>query len=275
MKFRIMEFRYILIGVISSLVIGAVVGFVVAPRPDVSGLNLQIDEFEGQVTRLQQEVSTLQDEVNTLQDEKNDFESSLQGKDNEISTLGAQNQQLEDQISQLSVQLSELNESLVSSALEYNQLKEEYDEISNEYYALQSDYNTKQVQIRDLEAKTQYLEEAIRELEEKIDILQKTFEYSPGTWTRIKKWTGSADKTTELFYVPSDQMRIIWDLDVGKYAYFSIKLYDEDGDYLEGWLLLNEQPSGETYAYVEPGFYYLEFSVSDCYYNVKVEVVIP
>lgn len=275
MWLRIMEFREILVSAIIALVIGSVIGFAVAPRPDVSGLNLQIDE--------------LQQEVSTLQDEKNDLETSLQGKNNEVSTLEAENQQLQDQISQLSIQLPELNaslasisirlvelnESLASRALEFNQLKEEYNEISIEYHALQSDYNTKLVQIRDLEAKTEYLEEAIIELEEKIDALQKTYEYSPGTWNIIKSWPGSADKTTELFYVLSDQMRIIWDLKVGENAYFDIKLYDENGDYIEGWLSLHEQPSGHTYAYIDPGFYHLEFFVLDCYYTVKVEVVVP
>lgn len=270
-----MEFREILVSAIIALVIGSVIGFAVAPRPDVSGLNLQIDE--------------LQQEVSTLQDEKNDLETSLQGKNNEVSTLEAENQQLQDQISQLSIQLPELNaslasisirlvelnESLASRALEFNQLKEEYNEISIEYHALQSDYNTKLVQIRDLEAKTHYLEEAIIKLEETIDALQKTYEYSPGTWNRIKRWTGWADKTTELFYVPSDQMKIIWDLDVGKSAYFDIKLYNENRDYIDSWLSLSEQPSGETYAYLDPGFYYLEFSVLDCYYIVKVEAVVP
>ena len=102
------------------------------------------------------------------------------------------------------------------------------------------------------------------------------YDFINGQWNTIKTWVGSADRFTELFSVPSQQIRISWDLNTQQYSHFTIWLYKQgDTYYTEGWLSVDEQPQGETMAYVEPGIYYLEFSVSDCVYSVTVEVYIP
>ena len=96
-----------------------------------------------------------------------------------------------------------------------------------------------------------------------------------GQWNQIASWRGSSDKTTELFSVPAQQIRITWDLNSGS-RYFYITLHAQGADYLtDGWSDLAEQPQGDTMAYVDPGVYYLEFSVMDCTYSVTVEVYVP
>ena len=90
----------------------------------------------------------------------------------------------------------------------------------------------------------------------------------------VKTWTGSADRITELFYVPVNQIKISWDLDEDQYSSFTIWLYEEGDEYFtDGWLSLEAQPQGDTYAYIDPGYYYLEFSVYGCQYTVTVETV--
>ena len=79
---------------------------------------------------------------------------------------------------------------------------------------------------------------------------------------------------TELFYVPVNQIKIIWNLRPQEYGGFTIYLHKEGSKYsTESWSSLDEQPQGETYAYITPGYYYLEFSVYNCQYTVTVETV--
>ena len=90
----------------------------------------------------------------------------------------------------------------------------------------------------------------------------------------VKMWIGSASRITDLFYVPVGQIKITWDIipSEGYITYFSIWLYERGSDTPNScWLGLEEQPIGETYAYIEPGYYYLEFTVINCRYVVTVE----
>ena len=89
------------------------------------------------------------------------------------------------------------------------------------------------------------------------------YDFIKGQWNEIATWTGSSDKITELFIVPSLQIRISWDLNYGS-RYFYLHLYDQDTRHVEGWGDLENQPQGETMAYVDPGAYYFSFSVIDC-----------
>jgi len=90
----------------------------------------------------------------------------------------------------------------------------------------------------------------------------------------VKTWTGSTDRKTELFHVPVNQIKITWSLVPSQYSSFTIVLYEEGDEYpTDSWLSLEEQPQGETYAYIDPGYYYLEFSVYSCQYTVTVETV--
>ena len=101
-------------------------------------------------------------------------------------------------------------------------------------------------------------------------------DFNSGAWNTIKTWTGSASRNTELFTVPSQQIKISWNLNTQQYSHFTIWLYKQGDDYhTDSWLSVDEQPQGETMAYVDPGVYYLELSVSDCVYSLTVEVYVP
>jgi len=103
---------------------------------------------------------------------------------------------------------------------------------------------------------------------------EEFLEYISEELDTVKTWTGSADRKTELFYIPVNQIKITWSLVTQQYSGFTLWLYEEgDEYYTEGWLSLDDQPQGETYAYITPGYYYLEFSVLNCQYTVTVETV--
>ena len=103
---------------------------------------------------------------------------------------------------------------------------------------------------------------------------EEFLEYISEELETVKTWTGSADRKTELFYVPVNQIKITWSLKTQQYASFSISLYEEgDEFYTDFWMSLEDQPQGETYTYITPGYYYLEFSVLNCQYTVTVETV--
>ena len=97
-----------------------------------------------------------------------------------------------------------------------------------------------------------------------------------GQWNEIATWTGSASRTTELFSVPSLQIRITWDVDAGPISVFVVYLYKQGDTYpTDSWVDISTQPQGETMAYINPGAYYLDFDVIKCDYTVTVEVYVP
>jgi len=94
-------------------------------------------------------------------------------------------------------------------------------------------------------------------------------EYTSGSWNTIKTWIGSADRVTELFSAPTSQLRIKWDLDTSENSLFYMYLYGDGDSYsTQAW-------TAETMAYVDPGVYYFEFSVSSVGYQISVDVYIP
>ncbi len=99
-------------------------------------------------------------------------------------------------------------------------------------------------------------------------------EYVSEELETVLTFSGSTTRKTNLFYVPVNQIKISWDLDVGQFSMFTIFLYEE-GDYIytDTWMSLEAQPQGDTYAYIDPGYYYLDFSVYNCQYTVTVETV--
>ena len=102
------------------------------------------------------------------------------------------------------------------------------------------------------------------------------YNYTSGTWNEIEAWAGSANRNTALFYVPTSQLRISWTISTKQYSVFYIHLFAE-GDIWStySWSNLEEQPTGESMAYINPGNYYLEFSVLDVTYSVTADVYIP
>ncbi|NVM55603.1 MAG: hypothetical protein HWN66_17985 [Candidatus Helarchaeota archaeon] len=101
------------------------------------------------------------------------------------------------------------------------------------------------------------------------------YDFINGQWNKIATFTGSADRITELFAIPSQQIRISWDLNVGQYGTFYISLYEFGDSYPVGSWHASDQPNGDTMAYISPGTYYLEFTVLDTSYDVTIEVYVP
>jgi len=154
-------------------------------------------------------------------------------------------------------------------------LQNENSQLQSQVTSLKNQLENTEVTIDRLKMQLKNKEEIIDEIQAQINILMKTFNYSMGVWDVLKTWNGSASKTTELFYVPSNQIRIRWSLDTNQFSYFTISLFRESTNYsIISWSSLEEEPEGETYSYVAPGYYYLNFSVNDCKYNVIVEASI-
>ena len=96
--------------------------------------------------------------------------------------------------------------------------------------------------------------------------------YTPRVARACATFTGSADRFTELFAIPSQQIRISWDLNLGQYSTFWITLYEFEASYqTESWHA-SDQPNGNTMAYISQGTYYLEFTAADTNYEVTIEV---
>ncbi|MBA7629911.1 hypothetical protein ES703_37418 [subsurface metagenome] len=103
---------------------------------------------------------------------------------------------------------------------------------------------------------------------------EEFLEYVSEELETVLTFSGATDRSTNLFYVPTNQIKISWDLDPGQISLFIITLYEEGDTYsLTSWSSLEDQPQGDTYAYISPGYYYLKFSVVNCEYTVTVETV--
>ena len=89
----------------------------------------------------------------------------------------------------------------------------------------------------------------------------------------VKTWSGSASITTELFYVPVNQIKITWELETTAFTLFGIVLYEEGADVMTSMWTIQADPQGVTYAYIEPGYYYLDLAAANCEYTVTVETV--
>jgi gas vesicle protein len=231
-----MDSKSILVGIVIGIVVGGIGGYIASPAPDFSLYEEQISQFQSQIALLENEIDELEN-------------------------------QLEDSVSK--TEYYSLEQKFASSQQEVSQLE-------SQISSLQSQLTSKVSIITSLQSQISNKDETIDALEDQIDTLQNIFNYTSGSWIVLKTWTGSADKTTELFNVPSDQVRISWDLYVGDIAYFSISLLKKGGEWpVDSWSSLDEQPKGETYAYLSPGEYYFEFSVINCDYTVTVEAITP
>ena len=187
---------------------------------------------------------------------------------------------LQSKLDVFKAEVSSYTSALSDLTNDYDQLLDDYKSLQSELDATEKklqdrieDYEALQFELDDREMRIQELGSTVEGLEDTIKGLQLVFNYTPGTWSMLKTWNGSADRTTELFYVPSNQTKITWNLELGQYPYFSIRMRNEKGVYVDSWLSLEEQPEGEAYVYIDPGNYYLEFSVVNCSYTVTVESV--
>jgi hypothetical protein len=80
-----------------------------------------------------------------------------------------------------------------------------------------------------------------------------------GKWSTLITFQGSTDKTTELFYVPSDRWRINWAYIGREYSYLSLQVYSEGEKYpIESVIATGPSKSDTTYIYEGPGNYYVK-----------------
>jgi len=163
---------------------------------------------------------------------------------------------LEQQISDLQSQIAYRDTQIDNLQSEISNLDEQLDYRNGQIASLQT-------QITSLQAEISRLEKLVPP-------------YTRGQWNLLETFSGSTDKSTELFSVPSSELRISWDLQLGMYPHFTIWLYDERGRMIDGWTSLEDSPEGETYVHaLSIDKYYLEFSVMDIQYTVTIEAWIP
>jgi phosphatidylserine/phosphatidylglycerophosphate/cardiolipin synthase-like enzyme len=101
-----MELKTLLIGLLIGFALGSVVGVIIAPQPDISSLNHQIDELESSIATCQTLNDDLQVRISSLEEDREAFQSSLTEKDAEITRLTNDLSRLGDEISELEAEIS-------------------------------------------------------------------------------------------------------------------------------------------------------------------------
>jgi hypothetical protein len=93
----------------------------------------------------------------------------------------------------------------------------------------------------------------------------------------ISTFTGTVDRTTEPFTSTTGIIKISWELDNPDDRSFSLALYDISGRIQSAWLFIEDEPNGNTFAYVSSGDYYLDISIGgrSLSYTVEVEDYTP
>ena len=221
-----------------NLAVGIVIGLAVGV---IIGYFLSV----GTLARLYDALSEQEAYINGLKDE-------IYSKNVEISDLQSQINEKNDQIWNLQSQI--LTRDLEISGLE-------------------SQIETKNTQITSLEVQLTENEDEITSLRNQIEELEDIVPpYAKGEWNLIAVFTGSTDKTTELFQVPSSEIRISWELQPGEYATFSIWMERHMEAWFDAWTGLEAQSEGETYAHGLPvGQYFLDLTAYSVQYTVTVE----
>lgn len=129
-----------------------------------------------------------------------------------------------------------------------------------------------QNQIMEKEALIESLEEQIEELEALVPPLTK------GEWNTITTFTGSASKTTELFYIPSGTWRIDWSYVGGTLAVFSFFVYPEGETvmFVESLSTMGPSQSDTTYVYEGPDNFYIKLTCANIdQWTLTIEAFIP
>mgnify|MGYP000672153955 CR=1 FL=1 len=175
-----------------------------------------------------------------------------------VAPKGVDTSKFEQQISQLQKQVKDLQ----------NQLKSKDDQISK----LQNQLDYKNTQISNLQSQIADLQSQIEKLEALVPPLRK------GKWNTIITFTGSTDKTTELFHIPSGTWRINWTYTGGELAGFSFLVYPEGETvmYIETLMTMGPSQSDTTYIYKGPGNYYIKVSAANIEeWTLTIETFVP
>jgi len=173
-------------------------------------------------------------------------------------------------------QLPLLFDEIDNLMVERDLLQSQVANLEKQISSLQAQLQKKENEISTLQNQLEQKEEKILELNKTINDIYEALNYTKGKWNVLKVFTGSTYKSTELFLVPSSELRIKWEIKVGKYSMFSIWLYAVGGKYIKAWTGLESESKGEVYVHgLTPGNYYLEISAYDVQYKVTVEAWIP
>lgn len=104
---------------------------------------------------------------------------------------------------------------------------------------------------------------------------EDVLEYLSVNYETSQTWKGSSERKTELFYVPSNQIRISWKI-TKDYAesWLHLSIYENGTILVDHFSYLSEEPTGETYAYLGPGYYAFSIQCMLLEYEITVENVI-
>jgi len=162
-----------------------------------------------------------------------------------VAPKEADTSKFEQQISQLEKQVEDLQ----------NQIKSKDTQIFN----LQNQLDDKNTKISNLQSQISDLQSRIKKLEALVPPLRK------GEWNAIITFTGSTDKTTELFHIPGGTWRINWTYTGRELAGFSFLVYPEGEKvmYIETLMTMGPSQSDTTYIYKGPGNYYIKVSAAN------------
>lgn len=88
---------------------------------------------------------------------------------------------------------------------------------------------------------------------------------TPGAWYEIARWTGTSDKNTEVFHIPSHEWRISWEVGEGAFGtVFGIIVYDAAGNFVDSGGVIME-PGQDSTIVRGAGDYYLSISAMQPY----------
>ena len=137
---------------------------------------------------------------------------------------------------------------------------------------LQGQVSTLQNQIQEKDSQISNLTSQIAELEQLVPPLTK------GEWNTIKTFTGSASKTTEVFYIPSETWRINWTYTGGSLAVFGFFVYPEGETvlFVESLSTMGSSQSDVTYIYEGPESFYVKLIVANIdQWTLTVQAFVP
>lgn len=151
-------------------------------------------------------------------------------------------------------------------------------DFQNQISDLQGQVDTLQNQIQEKDSQISTLTSQIADLEQQIDVLEQLVpSLTKGEWNTIVTFTGSASKTTELFYIPSGTWRINWTYTGGSLAVFGFFVYPEGETvmFVESLSTMGSSQSETTYIYEGLGNFYVKLVVSVDQWTLAVEAFVP
>jgi len=153
-----------------------------------------------------------------------------------------------------------------------SKLEQQIDQLEDQVKDLRDQLESKEEQVSNLQSQIFDLQLQIEELEELVPPLRK------GEWNTIVTFTGSTEKTTELFHIPSDTWRINWTYTGWGSTLFGFTVYPEAKTIMciETLMTMGPSQSDTTYIYEGPGNYYIKLTeVNAEEWELTIEAFIP